>query len=327
MNSGLNSDNPTAGGRVPQCPAAPGHPRAGRLRGAGGGLDRDPGMAAAAAVAAAARGQRGSRASRAPAAADRLRHPVDLRRSAAGAAGHGRPGCPRRSSSRPRPAPRAGSSSIVNWAGTSWSYHPIQARRLGGLDSDRDRRLADHRAPWPVVQARRAGQRRVGPGGLGVRRGLRRYLRARPDLALRRTGRGGVLLRRRRADRGARAQLAGTAAGPDGAVGPGTVLPRHGRAAGVAGPRLLAGNAAGQQRARSPAWSGPWRRLRSRRCWPGGSAASRPSPQRTDSRSTCSCRRAGGHRHRPADRGRRAAGAAPPHGPGLRSGSASRTGC
>ena len=137
---------------------------------------------------------------------------------------------------------------IVNWAGTSWSYHPIQAGALGGLDPDRYRRLADHRTAGMVVPAGRAGERRLGPGGLGVRRGLRRHLCPRPDLAVRRARGGSVLPRGRPAYRRAGAQLANAAARPDSTVGSWRLLPRHGSAAGLARPRLLAGHGARRQR-------------------------------------------------------------------------------
>ena len=31
---------------------------------------------------------------------------------------------------------------VVNWAGTNWSYHPMQAGAVGGMDPGRDRHLA-----------------------------------------------------------------------------------------------------------------------------------------------------------------------------------------
>ena len=54
---------------------------------------------------------------------------------------------------------------------------PDAGQRLGGVDPGRHRHLADRRGPRPAVPAGRAGQRRLGPGGLGVRRGLRQHLR------------------------------------------------------------------------------------------------------------------------------------------------------
>ena len=173
-------------------------------------------------------------------AADRLRRSVDLRRPAAGPAGHGR-----RAS---RAGHQAGRGELP-WLGSAprelgghkLVVPPGPGGRLGGLDPDRDRYLADHRAARALVPARRAGQRRVGPGGLDVRRGLRRDLRARADVAVRGAGRGAVLLRRRCADRRARAQLAHGGARPGDPVRAGCVLPRHGGAAGLAGPWLLAG--------------------------------------------------------------------------------------
>ena len=101
---------------------------------------------------------------------------------------------------------------VVNWAGTTWSYHPMQAGAAAvwiqvGIGIWL---LAAPRGP--LVPAGRAGQRRLGAGGLGVRRVLRRDLRPRPDLAVRRAGRGAHLLRGRGADRAARAGLAHPAA-------------------------------------------------------------------------------------------------------------------
>ena len=86
---------------------------------------------------------------------------------------------------------------LVNWGGTTWSYHPIQAGasavwiQVGiGLWL-----LAAPRGLW----SRAAGLASVGlgAGGVGVRRVVRRDLRPRPDLAVRRAGGGAVLLRRR----------------------------------------------------------------------------------------------------------------------------------
>ena len=47
---------------------------------------------------------------------------------------------------------------------------PDAGRRLGGVDPGRDRHLAAGRGARAAVPAGRAGQRRLGPGGLGVRR-------------------------------------------------------------------------------------------------------------------------------------------------------------
>ena len=101
---------------------------------------------------------------------------------------------------------------VVNWAGTSWSFHPIQAGAaavwiqlgIGAWLIIGPARL--------VIQAGGAGQRRLGTGRVGVRRGLRRDLRARPDVPVRRPRCGGVLLRRRTADRAAASALAGRTA-------------------------------------------------------------------------------------------------------------------
>ena len=101
---------------------------------------------------------------------------------------------------------------LVNWGGTAWSYHPIQARRRQRLDPDRHRRLAHRRATRALVQARRGGQRRLGPGRLGVRGVVRRDLRAGPELADRGAGRRSPLRGRGGAHRAAGRRLAQPAA-------------------------------------------------------------------------------------------------------------------
>ncbi len=74
---------------------------------------------------------------------------------------------------------------LVNWAGTAWSYHPVQAGAAAvwiqvGIG------LWLLAAPRGLAgPAGRAGQRGLGPGGLGVRRVVRRHLRSRADLAVR----------------------------------------------------------------------------------------------------------------------------------------------
>ena len=92
---------------------------------------------------------------------------------------------------------------LVNWAGTSWSYHPMQAGASAVW-------IQAGIGIWMLVAAARhlvpaggAGQRGLGAGGLGVRRILRRHLRAGPDVAVRRSGRGAPLLCRRRPGRAA----------------------------------------------------------------------------------------------------------------------------
>ena len=103
---------------------------------------------------------------------------------------------------------------LVNWAGTNWSYHPMQAGASAVWIQVGIGIWLLVAARGPAVPAGRAGQRRLGPGGLGVRRVLRRHLRTGPDLAVRRAGRGAHLRGRRRADRAARAGLAQPVAGP-----------------------------------------------------------------------------------------------------------------
>ena len=113
-------------------------------------------------------------------------------------------------------------------------------RRGRGMDSARHRRVADIGPARLVIQAGGAGQRRLGTGRVGVRRGLRRDLRARPDVPVRRPRCGGVLLRRRTSDRAAASALAGRTAGPADARRPRLDAGRDGSAASLAGPRLLA---------------------------------------------------------------------------------------
>ena len=141
---------------------------------------------------------------------------------------------------------------LVNWAGTTWSYHPVQAGGGGAVWIQVGIGL------WLLFAAPRA-RCRGWPGVASVGWGLVVWvfgesfggvLAPGPELADRGARRGGVLLRGRGADRAARPgrgpapRLGPGAAGRDGRV-PG----RDGGAAGVAGPRLLAG-----QRARaSPA--------------------------------------------------------------------------
>ena len=178
---------------------------------------------------------------------------------------------------------------LVNWAGTTWSYHPMQAGASAVWIQVGIGLWLLVAAARPAVPAGRAGQRRLGPGGLGVRRVLRRDLRPRPDLAVRRARRGADLRGRRRADRAARAGLADARrlgrliTGRDRAV-PG----RHGGAAGLAGPRVLAGHRARPARhpGRHDPDDGP--DLAAAVSCPPGSTPSPPSTRRTGSRSTCS---------------------------------------
>ena len=116
---------------------------------------------------------------------DRLRRAVDLRRPAPGAA---------RDAARPaQQRDRAGRGELA-WLGAAagglrragLDVSPGQRGRGRRLDPGRHRHLAAHRRPRPLVQARRAGQRGLGPGRLGLRRGVRRHLRPGAELAVRR---------------------------------------------------------------------------------------------------------------------------------------------
>ncbi len=185
-------------------------------------------------------GGRRARGRRPAAAADRVRRSLDLRRDPAGTAGHaaraalaGHPAF-RGEFARLGPAPGELGRHLVD-------LPPDPGLGGGGLDPGRDRPVAGFRPAGPVGQVRRAGQRRLGTGGLGIRRGLRRHFRARPDLAVRRAGRRSAVLRRRGAAGAAGEGLAHPPARQAHARRPGSVFRRHGGAAGLAGPRFLAG--------------------------------------------------------------------------------------
>ena len=96
---------------------------------------------------------------------------------------------------------------LVNSGVTIWSNHPIQAAAATVWIQLGLGHLAAGRTPRPVVTARRAGEPRLGPRGVGLRRGVRRHLRPGRDLALRGAGRRALLLRRRGPRRAARARL------------------------------------------------------------------------------------------------------------------------
>ena len=97
---------------------------------------------------------------------------------------------------------------VVNWGGTAWSYHPIQAGAASvwiqvGLGIWL---LVAAHGPWSRL--RRPGRRGLGPGGVGVRRVVRRDLRARAELADRGARRGAALRGGRSAGRAAGRRLA-----------------------------------------------------------------------------------------------------------------------
>ena len=80
-------------------------------------------------------------------------------------------------------------------------------RRRHRVDPGRHRIVPAGRPPGLLVAERRSGERGLGPGGVGVRRGVRRHLRSREQLALRISRGGPLLCRRRRAGRPARLEL------------------------------------------------------------------------------------------------------------------------
>jgi len=125
---------------------------------------------------------------------------------------------------------------VVNWAGTNWSYHPMQAGASAvwiqvGLGIWM---LAASRGPLSGSPGWSASG---GDWWSGCSANPRRDLRPRPDLAVRRTGRSADLRGRGRPDRAARADVAHAAPGPgdprrDGAVLAGMAVLQRGRAEG-----------------------------------------------------------------------------------------------
>ena len=159
---------------------------------------------------------------------------------------------------------------IVNWAGTSWSYHPIQAGAsavwiqigIGVL------LITAPRGSW----SRLAGLASVGWalvvwvfgeafGGIFAP-GLT-WLFGAPGAAVFYLAAGLLIAAPERSWRDA-------AAGPDSTAGSGRLLPRHGSAAGLARPWLLAGHAAWRQRHAHRHDPVDGRPPRSRLCWPAG---------------------------------------------------------
>ena len=149
---------------------------------------------------------------------------------------------------------------LVNSGVTIWSDHPIQAAAATVWIQLGLGHLAVGRTTRPLVASRRAGEPGLGPHRVGLRRGVRWDLRPRRDLALRRAGRRPLLLRRRGPRRSSRARLF-HATSRAGHRPPRRRLPhRHGRAASVAGPWVLAGPGRDADRdgaadgADAPAW-------------------------------------------------------------------------
>ncbi len=133
---------------------------------------------------------------------------------------------------------------IVNWAGTSWSYHPVQAGASAVW-------IQIGIGVWLITAPRGSWSRLAGLASAGwalvvwvfgeafggiFAPGLT-WLFGAPGAAV-------FYLAAGLLDRRAAAHLARPAAGPDGPAGPGRLLPRHGGAAGVAWPWLLAGHTA-----------------------------------------------------------------------------------
>ena len=173
-------------------------------------------------------------------AADRVRAAVGLRRDPAGPAEDGDRAsvAGHRACGGEFPALGAGGGELGR---DHLVVSPDAGRGVGGVDPGRDRHLDARLLPRPGVPPRRAGQRGLGPGGVGLRRVVRRDLRPGPDLAVRRPGRRPHLHGGGRADRAARTGLAQPPARAGGPGRPGPVPGRDGGPAGLAGTRVLAG--------------------------------------------------------------------------------------
>ena len=170
--------------------------------------------------------------------------------------------------------------------------HLVAASRAGGrrqrLDPDRVGALAPRGPPGSLVPIRRPGQRRVGIGCLGLRRGLRWDLRPRPHLALRRTGRRVDLLRGGSSGGAARPEVGHPAAPaalcwrPPGSSSSPWRSCRPGR-------DVATGRGACRRRTTAapwPAWWPRWPGRRSRAFSPRGCLPSAGSIRRTDGPST-----------------------------------------
>ena len=174
-------------------------------------------------------------------AADRVRAAVGLRRDLAGPAedGYRAPVAGHRACGGEFTALGAGGGELGR---DHLVVSPDAGRGVSGVDPGRDRHLDARIAPGPGVPARRAGQRRMGPGRVGLRRVVRRDLRPRADLAVRRPRRRPHLHGGGRADRPARTHLACPLARPGDPHRDRPVPGRHGGAAGLARAGVLAGN-------------------------------------------------------------------------------------
>ena len=147
-----------------------------------------------------------ARAGRPEGPADWLRQPLDPRRPPATAIGDA-PGAPVERD----PTLGRGVAAVGPARRQFGREHLVQPSDPGGvvsgMDPARSRSLADRGPPRPLVAVGRGGQRRLGPGGVGIRRGVRRHLCPRGDVVVRHAGGGAVLLRRRTPGGAARARL------------------------------------------------------------------------------------------------------------------------
>ena len=110
-----------------------------------------------------------------------------------------------------------------------------------GVDPGGHRGVPAGGPPGLLVAGGGPDQRRLGPGGLGVRRSIRWGLRSRQQLALRVAGGGAVLRGGRLAGGPARPMVGDAPVRPGPAPGDGRLLRRDGGPAGVARARLLVG--------------------------------------------------------------------------------------
>ena len=193
MNSGINVNDPTVIAAFKSAAGPPGNHRAADLRAARVRLDHRPGVAARSpGCRPAAAGSTPAAAVAEPAWRQLLRIGFGLLWVFDGIL----QAQPKMAIGLPSQViePAAASSphwvqQVVNWAGTTWSYHPMQAGAAAvwiqvGIGIWM---LASARGPLSRLAGLASAG--LGAGGVGLRRVVRRDLRPRPDLAVRRPGR------------------------------------------------------------------------------------------------------------------------------------------
>ncbi len=180
------------------------------------------------------------RAGRTQAASRRVRPALGIRRHPAGAAFDARRAA--LAGDRTRRGRLAGLGAAPGDLGRyRMVVSPGAGRDCRGVDPTWHRCLADGVRPWQLVPAGRTRQRRLGPGCVDLRRGIRGHARARRKRADRGARWRADLLRRGHPDRPARALLAGPQTRQARAPGHRRLSGRPGDTSGVAGPRILAG--------------------------------------------------------------------------------------